>query len=319
MKTYFGSNTIDEHYPAAAVVAIGNFDGVHLGHQKILETAKIHAKRLGIETVVFTFNPHPTLQLRPQAALKLLMTYEEKRNQLNQLNVDFCVEESFDTAFSNTSAHDFFYEILKKRLHAQVIVVGADFSFGHKREGSTQLLEKYCAETGTEIFLMKPVMLGEASVSSSRIRDELSQGRLALAEALLGRAFFYRGEVVHGDKRGRTIGFPTANMNCEEKFPLLPGVYATSVLWQGKQYPSVTNIGTRPTFQKDSLAGTALIPLRIETHILDQNFDLYGEILEVRFYERIREEKKFNSVAELIEQITNDIVLARKLLRSRNF
>jgi riboflavin kinase/FMN adenylyltransferase len=311
MKTYFGSSQIDSAYPPQAVVAIGNFDGVHLGHQAILNEAKDQAKTHGLKTTVFTFNPHPTLELRPQTSLKLLMTYEEKRNQLELHGVDFCVEEPFDSAFANTSAHDFFFEILKNRLHAKVIVVGEDFAFGHKREGNTELLREYCAQTDTELFLKKPVLVDGAPVSSSRIREELHRGNLKAAEALLKRPFFYRGEVVHGDKRGRTIGFPTANMKCEEKFPLLPGVYATTVYWRNQVFPSVTNIGRRPTFQGDQ--NLNLIPLRIETHLLDQDLDLYGEILEVRFHHRLREEKKFDSIDELIAQIRSDIILAKSL------
>jgi riboflavin kinase/FMN adenylyltransferase len=133
------------------------------------------------------------------------------------------------------------------------------------------------------------------------------------AKKYLGHPFFYRGEIVHGDKRGRTIGFPTANMRCEEKFPLIPGVYATSVSWRNKVYQSVTNIGKRPTFQGSNELSS--IPLKIETHILDQNFELYGEILEVRFHHRIRDEKKFSSIDELKAQIQSDVILAKKLLQ----
>ena len=160
--------------------------------------------------------------------------------------------------------------------------------------------------------LASPVLLDGKVISSSLVREALSSGNLEDAEKYLGHHFFYRGEIVHGDKRGRTIGFPTANMKCEEKFPLLPGVYATSVFWRGKSYQSVTNIGKRPTFQgTDELS---MIPLKIETHILDQNFDLYGEVLEVRFHHRIRDEKKFSSIEDLKAQIQSDVILAKKLL-----
>ena len=312
MITYFGSQKIDAQYPSLTVVAIGNFDGVHLGHQAVLQQAKEHAKRLALKTTVFTFSPHPTLELRPETPLKLLMTYEEKRNQLEKLGVDYCVEEPFNASFAATSAHEFFFEILKNRLHAKVIMVGEDFAFGRKREGTLQLLQQYCEQTDTELYFMKPVMVQGESVSSSRIREKLNKGDLQQARELLGGAFFYRGEVIHGDKRGRTIGFPTANMKCEEKFPLLPGVYATTVFWQQKEYKSVTNIGTRPTFH--DAENVKQIPLRIETHILNENFELYGETLEVRFHARLREERKFNSIDELKMQIHNDTILALKLL-----
>lgn len=318
MKTYLGTRKIDAHYPAQAVVAIGNFDGVHLGHQFILNKAKEYAEKLQIPTCIFTFNPHPTLELRPLASLKLLMTYEEKRHQLEKFGIDVCVEEPFDHDFATTSAHDFFFEILKNRLHAKVIIVGEDFAFGHKREGSIEVLKEYCRQTDTILELIQPVIVDGSPVSSSRIRDELAKGSLDSVEKLLGNAFFYRGEIIHGDKRGRTIGFPTANMRCEEKFPLMPGVYATSVFWRDQVFASVTNIGKRPTFHQDE-PNLNLIPLRIETHILDQTFDLYGEILEVRFHHRLREEKKFSSIDELKQQIQSDVNLAKSLLSSRNF
>ena len=285
-----------------------------------MSIARERAKQLGVPVTVFTFNPHPTIELRPQAPLKLLMTYEEKRLQLSKYGVDFCIEEPFNHDFAKTSAHDFFFEILKNRLHAKAIVVGEDFAFGNMREGKIEILQRYCDETGTVLDQAKPVFLATsekdyAPVSSSRIRDLLAKGEVSPAEKLLGHPFFYRGEVIHGDHRGRTIGFPTANMKCEEKFPLLPGVYATSVFWQDRRYPSVTNIGKRPTFQGD--LNLNLIPLRIETHLLHQNLDLYGEILEVRFHEYLRAEQKFNSIDELKNQIQADANLAESILLKR--
>jgi riboflavin kinase/FMN adenylyltransferase len=316
MKTFFGSfDTLapQSGYPAQSVVVIGNFDGVHLGHQAILNKAKEYGNNMGLPVVVLTFNPHPTLELRPQSPMKLLMTYEEKRLQIGQLGVDFCIEEPFHHEFASKTADEFFHEILMNRLHAKVLIVGEDFAFGFKREGNARLLKQYCDRSGVILDLAKPVLLDGTVISSSRIREALSHGLLDEAEKLLGRPFFYRGEIVHGDKRGRTIGFPTANMKCEEKFPLLPGVYATSVVWQNKIYPSVTNIGKQPTFQ--SKEALSLIPLKIETHILDQTFDLYGQILEVRFHHRIRDEKKFESITELKNQIASDVNLAKQLMR----
>ena len=311
MKTYFGSSTLDQDYPRHAVVAIGNFDGVHLGHQEILKRAFAHGQKMNCPVVCFTFNPHPTLELRPDSHLRLLMTYQEKREALAKFEVGYCVEEKFDPDFAKTTAHDFFFEIMKNRLHAAAIVVGGNFAFGKAREGTIDVLAKFCADTGTELDIVPSFLVKEAPVSSSRIRQALGAGELPLAEMLLGRPFSYRGEVIHGDKRGRTIGFPTANMKCEEKFPLKPGVYATSVAWRDREFASVTNIGTRPTFESTEL--------KMETHILDQTFDLYGEMLEIRFHAPIRMEKKFSSIDELKTQIQADTVLARQLLSSRNF
>jgi riboflavin kinase/FMN adenylyltransferase len=316
MRTFFGApETLApaSGYPTEAVVAIGNFDGVHLGHQSILKKAQEYGKNRGLPVVVLTFNPHPTLELRPQSPMKLLMTYVEKRIQLEKLGADFCVEQPFNVDFAALTAREFFDEILMKALHSRVIIVGQDFAFGRKREGNTELLKQYCEQAGVVLDLAEPVMLDGKVVSSSLVREALSTGSLDEAAKLLGRPFFYRGEVVHGDKRGRTIGFPTANMKCEEKFPLLPGVYATSVFWRGQSHPSVTNIGKRPTFQQEN--ELSLIPLKIETHILDQTFDLYGEVLEVCFHHRIRDERRFSSVDELKAQIASDVNLAKKLLQ----
>jgi len=315
MRTFFSSLdtlTAENAYPLETVVAIGNFDGVHLGHQAILRRAQEYGKKMNLPVVVYTFKPHPTIELRPQSPMRLLMTYEEKRHQLEKLGIDFCIEEPFNAAFASTSADEFIYEILQKRLHARVLIVGKDFTFGRKREGDTALLQSSCKDAGIILELTTPVLLDGKVISSSLVREALSAGQLEDAQKYLGHPFFYRGEIIHGEKRGRTIGFPTANMMCEEKFPLLSGVYATSVFWRGETYPSVTNIGKRPTFQGTSELST--IPLNIETHILDQNFDLYGEILEVRFHHRIRDEKKFTSIDELKAQIQSDVILAKKLM-----
>ncbi len=311
MVTYFGSNNLDAKFPLKSVVAIGNFDGVHLGHQEILKRARNLASPKGLPVVAYTFSPHPTLELRPESPLRLLMTYSEKRDTLARYQVEICVEEKFDAQFAKTTATDFFFEILLNRLHATAIVVGKDFAFGAKREGNLALLEKFCNEKQITLDAVDPLLYDGLPVSSSRIRDALASGDVELAAQLFGRPFSYRGEVVHGDKRGRTIGFPTANMKVEEKLPLKPGVYATSVFWQNREFPSVTNIGVRPTFDMHEL--------KMETHILDQDFELYGEILEVRFHHPIRAEKKFSSIDELKAQINADTILARKLLSSRNF
>ncbi len=309
MKTYFGSDQINE-LPSATVIALGNFDGVHIGHQAILHRAREHADRLGLPLACFTFQPHPTLELKPQADLKLLMTYDEKRAILESMKVDLCVEERFTPEFAKTSAQEFFFQILIGRLRARVIMVGENFSFGRNREGTIARLREFCSEASVILEAMEPVLLEGAPVSSSRIRKELAAGNVAAASTLLGRPFFYRAEVIHGDKRGRTIGFPTANMLCAEKFPLRAGVYATSVLWRDREYPAVTNIGTRPTFDSQIL--------RIETHLLGQSLDLYGEILEVRFHERIRDERRFESVAALVAQIASDAKLAESIALRRD-
>jgi riboflavin kinase/FMN adenylyltransferase len=310
MKTYFGSQFLDAEFPPQTVVALGNFDGVHLGHQAILGRAIEDSRILGFPVVAFTFKPHPTLELKPESDLRLLMTYDEKRIRLQGLGIDYCVEEPFNSTFASLSAREFFDRILIARAHARVIVVGENFTFGRNREGTIPVLKGFCDAAGVVLRALPPVEVEGLPVSSSRIRVALSEGRVHQAGLLLGRPFFYKAEVVHGDKRGRTIGFPTANMKCDTKFALRSGVYATSVFWQGKTYPSVTNLGTRPTFDSSEL--------RMETHLLHEDLELYGEILEVSFHERIRDEKKFSSLDELKQQIRADTELAEQLLSSRN-
>jgi riboflavin kinase/FMN adenylyltransferase len=310
MKTYFGSQFLDADFPPQTVVALGNFDGVHLGHQAILGRALEDSRTLGFPVVAFTFKPHPTLELKPESDLRLLMTYDEKRIRLQGLGVDCCIEEPFNATFAALSAKEFFDRILVGRAHARVIVVGENFTFGRNREGTIPVLKQFCDATGVTLRALPPVEVDGLPVSSSRIRAALSEGRVNLASELLGRPFFYKAEVVHGDKRGRTIGFPTANMKCDTKFALRSGVYATTVFWQGKTYPAVTNLGTRPTFDSSEL--------RMETHLLHEDLELYGEILEVSFHDRIRDERKFASLDELKHQIRADTELAGHLLSSRN-
>ncbi len=310
MKTYFGSQFLDADFPPQTVVALGNFDGVHLGHQAILGRALEDSRTLGHPVVAFTFKPHPTIELKPESDLRLLMTYDEKRIRLQGLGVDYCIEEPFNSTFASLSAKKFFDRILLGRARARVIVVGENFTFGRNREGTIPVLKEFCDAAGVTLRALPPVEVEGLPVSSSRIRSALSEGQVRVASELLGRPFFYKAEVVHGDKRGRTIGFPTANMKCDTKFPLRSGVYATTVFWQGKIYPSVTNLGTRPTFDSSEL--------RMETHLLHEDLELYGEILEVSFHERIRDERKFGSLEELKHQIRADTELAGHLLSSRN-
>lgn len=193
MRTFFSSHDTqspESGYPRETVVAIGNFDGVHLGHQLILRRAQEYGKKLNLPVVVYTFNPHPTLELRPQSPMKLLMTYEEKRHQLDLLGIEYCVEEPFNAGFAATSAHDFIHEILLKKLHARVLIVGRDFAFGRMREGSTGLLEKSCEDAGVVLELASPLLLDGKIISSSLVREALSQGDLESAQKVSGPCIF---------------------------------------------------------------------------------------------------------------------------------
>ena len=295
------------------VVAIGNFDGVHQGHQTILKTALEKARAIQGTAVAYTFRPHPQVALRPATELQLLTTYDEKLELIAAQGIQYLIEEPFSREFSSVAPHDFFNNVLMRKLSAQTVVVGYDFAFGKERAGNLDALGEFCKSAGVELIVVKAQRKDHEVVSSSRIRQHLRGGEIEAASQLLGREFFYRGIVIKGEGRGRQLGFPTANLKIENKLTLPYGVYATWAMVDGHIYPSVTNIGVRPTFQGDGPE----LPALVEVHLLDQTLDLYGKTLEVRFASRIRAERKFagpNAIAELKTQIGLDASKARELL-----
>lgn len=296
-----------------AVVTIGNFDGVHLGHRSILEEAVRQARSTGGTAVAFTFRPHPQVALKPGTQLPLLTTYDEKLELLGSLGIDVILEEPFSREFSTTPASQFFTDVLLGRLNAQAVVVGYDFAFGRERNGNLKALEEFCQRAGVKLTVVQPHRTSAEVVSSTRIRQYLMAGDVPGANRLLGREFFYRGVVVRGEGRGRKLGFPTANLRLENKIALPYGVYATRAVLGGTSYPSVTNVGTRPTFSNGE-DGTQELPALVECHLMDQTLDLYGQNLEVRFVARLRDEKRFSGVDALKTQIALDADQARKLL-----
>lgn len=300
------------------VLTIGNFDGVHVGHQRMIRLAVEKARARHGQCVVITFSPHPQEVLRPDLPPPpRITTEEEKREIFASLGVDLLIEQPFTREFASTSAREFFETILCSRVQAEAIVIGYDFGFGKNREGSIQTLTQLANQKGMELTLVSAQVLNPRDsevISSSKIRELLIQGKLEQANALLGREFSYRGKVVQGDGRGRKIGFPTANLRFVEsaKLSLPYGVYVTRAIVDGKEYPSVTNIGRRPTFFSDF----GDFPAWIECHLLDLDLDLYDRQLEVRFLARLREEKKFENIAALKVQISEDIAKAWQLFRS---
>ncbi len=318
MEVIRGFDQIKASWPHV-VVTIGNFDGVHLGHQRILALAVEEARSRGGVAVAFTFRPHPQIALHPEKELQLLSSYEEKLDLLAEAGIDITLEQPFSREFSITDPEQFFSEVLLKRLNAEAIVVGYDFGFGRGRGGHLQVLHDLCERAGVKLSIVQAQQRAGEVASSSRIRTHLLQGEVEKANQLLGREFAYRGVVVRGEGRGRVLGFPTANLRLERKLVLPWGVYATwAVLDDGRVFQSVTNVGVRPTFTVESLrdteGGDRGFPALIETHILDQSMDLYGRMLQVRFVRRLREERKFSGVDSLKAQIANDIVDARQSL-----
>jgi len=300
------------------VLTIGNFDGVHIGHQRIIRLAVEKARQLQGQCVAMTFTPHPQEILRPgQVSSLRITTDEEKIELLERLGVDVLIEQPFDRDFAAMLPQEFFEKVICQTVRAESIVIGYDFGFGKDRQGSIQTLFELSKKQGIELTQV-PVQTLESSrsevISSSRVREFLLKGQIESANALLGHEFLYRGIVVHGDGRGRKIGFPTANLKLigtGTKFSLPNGVYVTRALIEGKAYPSVTNIGVRPTFQKENDGAC------VECHILDsQELDLYGHQLEIRFLSRLREEKKFAGVDELKMQIVEDIRRAEGVFKN---
>lgn len=306
------------------VLTIGNFDGLHVGHQRIIQQAIQKARALQGQCVAMTFTPHPQSVLRPDLPLpQRITTDEEKRTLFAELGVDLLIEQPFTQDFASISAEEFFETVIDRTIGAEAIVIGYDFGFGKNREGSIRTLTELARHRGIELTLVSAQVLSPENrevISSSRVRDYLLKGELKSANALLGREFSYRGVVVTGDGRGRKIGFPTANLQLvgtgvESKLTLPHGVYVTRAFIEGKEYPSVTNIGIRPTFSSES----TYFPLCIECHLLDSNLDLYGQEIEIRFVTRLREERKFAGIAELKAQIVEDIRCAREVLMGSTF
>lgn len=299
------------------VVTIGNFDGVHRGHQRILAMTLEKARQRHGTAVAYTFRPHPQLALRPGTPLQLLCSYDEKIELLGAQGAELVIEEPFSREFSTFTAEKFFGEVLMRRLHAEAIVVGYDFAFGSDRQGGLETLDRLCKSAHVELTVVEAERIGEEVVSSTRIRQHLLAGEIRAANALLGREFSYRGTVFRGDGRGRQIGFPTANLRPDGQLVLPFGVYATWSEIGGagssatRRIPSVTNIGVRPTFIK---VGEAEPPVVIETHLLDESLDLYGSTLSVKFVGRLRAERRFKGAAELQLQISQDVSEARRVL-----
>jgi riboflavin kinase/FMN adenylyltransferase len=288
-----------------ATVALGNFDGVHLGHAAVLQAA--HAARPDRPLGVLTFEPHPREFFRPQDPPFRLMLPVERAAALAALGVVFLYELPFDAAFSHLTAAQFVRDVLHGGLGAANLACGADFAFGHRRGGDISFLAARAEALGIGLTVVPPVSDAQAPVSSTRIRRLLQDGYPERAARLLGRPHTIRGEVTHGDKRGRTIGFPTANIYLKQHLEPARGVYAvTARLPDGQAVKGVANIGQRPT-----VGGTES---RMEAHLFDYAGDLYGAEVTVALLHFLREEKKFGSFDELKGQILQDAAAARRLL-----
>jgi len=297
----------------ASVVKIGNFDGVHLGHQQLVESVVREARYYNVPAVVYTFNPHPVKVLNPERATYRLFDLRDQQEQFQQQGIDYVIIEEFTKNFSQVSAQDFLDKYIVNLLHPKTLVVGHDFSFGADRSGNIPFLERYCAEKGIRLIIIPPFQKNSEVVSSSRIREKLKNGLVEEANNLLGRTYYLRGHVEKGFQRGRTIGVPTANIHPDVEFIPRKGVYCTLTRFGGHMHPSITNIGVNPTFQENGKG-----PIKIETHLFDFDAQLYGMEVEVFLLHFIRDEMKFSGFEELRTRIHQDIAIAREYFDERN-
>jgi riboflavin kinase/FMN adenylyltransferase len=303
--------TGDETLPQVlrhGVVGIGNFDGVHLGHRAVLDAALARARELGIPAIALTFEPHPRQFFRPEIPFFRLTPAAEKARLLEEIGFSGVIEKPFTAQFSAMPASSFVYRLLGQELRARHVVAGRDFHFGKDRFGTPQFLEARAAEMKVGVSLVELVRDGGGEpVSSSRIRNALSAGDMATANRLLGRAWRVSGEIVNGQQIGRTLGYPTANMELPASTSLRHGIYAVRVVRaNGTRHDGVASYGRRPTFDNGA-------PL-LEAFLFDFSGNLYGEELAIEFHSFLRGEEKFDSVDALVAQMDRDAAEARRRL-----
>ncbi|ADN00108.1 bifunctional riboflavin kinase/FAD synthetase [Dickeya dadantii] len=292
------------HY--GCVLTIGNFDGVHRGHQALLERLKQEGQARGLPVMVMIFEPQPLELFAPEKAPARLTRLRDKVKYLAQAGVDYLLCVTFDAGFAANHANTFISSLLVEKLGVKFLVVGDDFRFGAGREGDFLLLQKAGAEQNFEVISTTTFCSSGKRVSSTAVREALAQDNLALAEELLGHPFSISGRVVHGNELGRTIGFPTANLPLKRQVSPVSGVYAVQVYGLGDApLPGVANIGTRPTVNGDKRQ-------QLEVHLLDVALDLYGRHIDVVMCKKLRSEQRFASLDALKQQIANDVVAARE-------
>jgi riboflavin kinase/FMN adenylyltransferase len=289
-------------------LTIGSFDGIHLGHRALIQSVVANAREQGVPSVVITFYPHPSVVLRGRAPAFYITTPEERGALLTELGVEVVITQRFDHALAAVTA-DEFLDRLTAHLGFRDLWVGEDFALGHRRQGNVMYLEQAGARRGFRLHVLPPVLVGGEVVSSTRVREALRSGDVARAATYLGRPFSVPGTVIRGAGRGKSIGIPTANLSIrEERAYPGAGVYACLAQVGEGRHPAVTNIGVRPTFE-----GSAATPV-VEAHLLDFASDLYGETMRLIFIERLRDERKFDGPAALLEQIQRDVRRARVIL-----
>jgi riboflavin kinase/FMN adenylyltransferase len=291
----------------ASVVTMGNFDGIHLGHQTLIHNAVEESRKLGYPSIVLTFEPHPLKILVPDRAPRLILAYQDKVEFLQSLGVDIVIAQYFDRPFASIEADDFVIRLLVEHLKVRKLWVGRDLRFGRDRKGGINDLLRLAPTLGFEVGVVEPILLRGSRISSSRIRQLIEEGRVDEARPMLGRCHFVSGRVVAGHRRGRDLGFPTANISSHTEVLPSNGIYATLFEMNDKKWPSVSSIGVNPTFGDG--------PRTVETFILDFDADIYGESVKLSFVKRIREERKFAVLADLIAQMHEDVKTTKALFQ----
>jgi len=292
-----------------AIVTIGTFDGMHMGHRKIISGIKELAEKFGGETVILTFFPHPRMILHPEdESLKMINTIAEKADLMEKLGIDHLIITPFSRDFSNQTAEDYIRDVLVKKIGTKKIVIGYDHRFGKDRQGGFSDLQRLGPVYDFEVVEIPEQDINEVAVSSTRVRAALLKGDIELANTFLGYPFFVTGTVTRGDQIGRTIGFPTANILIEEQYKLIPydGIYAVKVKIDGESFNGMGYIGSRPTING--------LTRNIEVNIFDFTSDIYGKHIRMEFYNFVRGDIKFSSLEALKEQLAKDEADVRKLL-----
>ncbi len=287
-----------------SVVTIGNFDGLHKGHQVLVKKAVEYGFKNNIKSVVFTFDNHPANYFIKNS-IKNIISNKEKEQRIKDMGIDLIISIPFDEYMTKISPREFVKDILIDKLGVKKIIVGYDFTFAKNKEGNVNLLKELCSEYNFELEIVNPIKIDNIRVSSTYIRNLIKDGQVSKVKKYSGHNYEIKGEVIHAKKLGRTIGFPTANIQGDKNM-IIPknGIYATKVYIDGNTYYGATNIGFNPTVNGDKLS--------IETNILDFNEDIYGKIIKVEFLERIRDERKFSSLEELKQQLKKDTNYVRE-------
>lgn len=310
MKIYY--NLSEYTTVKKSIITLGTFDGVHLGHSEILKKLVSQAKKKNLESIVLTFFPHPRMVLQKDSEIKLLNTISEKAFLLEKLRLDNLIIHPFDPAFSRLSAEEFVKEVLVDQLNIKKIIIGYDHRFGRNRTATIDDLIEFGKTYNFEVEQISAEEINDVTISSTKIRKALLEGKVSLANQFLGYNYFLSGKVIKGKQIGRTIDFPTANIQVQENYKLIPknGVYIVSSEIDGENFYGMMNIGTKPTVSGEDFS--------LEVHFFNFAETLYEKNITISFLERIRNEEKFNSLEELKNQLEKDKKISFDFLESRN-